>query len=41
VEKAKVDLKKGLAEVTLKTPVEGAVLAKAVVDAGYEASVLA
>ena len=41
VDKAKVDLKKGLAEVTLANPIEDAVLTKAVVDAGYEASIVA
>jgi copper chaperone CopZ len=40
VDKAKVDLKKGLAEVTLSGPIEDAVLTKAVIDAGYEASVV-
>jgi copper ion binding protein len=41
VDKAKVNLKKGTAEVTLSNPVEDAVLTKAVIDAGYEASILA
>ena len=41
VEKASVNLKKGLAEVKLAAPVEDAALTKAVIDAGYEASVLA
>jgi copper ion binding protein len=41
VDKAVVDLKKGEAEVTFASPVEDAVLTKAVTDAGYEASIIA
>ena len=41
VDKAKVNLKKGLAEVTLANHIDDGILTKAVIDAGYEASIVA